>query len=526
MSTRLPAPDYTGRDYSSALTRLQRLVQSVFPQWTDFNKANFGNMLLRCMAFIVDILSKYTDFAATESLPEHAKLRRSVQSHGRWIGYKLSGRKAAQAAVTFTLTDGAIANDVTIQAGTLIRVSDPTNPIEFQLLADVTITAGQTSATGTVEHSENVPDEETSTGGPNQVYRLSQEPYIEGSMEVIAADGVYTVVENFLQSEHDDRHCTVEVDDDERPLVRFGNGIDGKIPEGDIDFEYKVGGGLEGNVEQNTITDLVDSVVDALGTAVSIGVTNAAAAVDGDDPETLAKAKQQAPAELRVLNRCIAREDYEITARDIPNVATCLFLTSEDTILIREGEGVGWVLAKGTRLDNGSFEVAAPSASLLREVEAAWRNLKPKPLGFYTRALGDTASNIVLVNIVATVHLNSNADKTVQVSGQPTNIGNDIFTALREYFAVVAADGSLAQNEGVDFGFNIKKADGTPVSELAWGTVFDIINDVGGVRKIDCDKLLLNGAGDDVPLRFWDFPILGTVLIIDADDNSQLYPAV
>lgn len=526
MATRLPAPDYTGRDTTSALARLERLVQSVYSQWTNFNRAGFDNMLLRCMAFIVDVLSKYTDAMALESLPEHARLRRSVQAHGSWIGYSFSGRKAAQATLKFTLTNGASANDVTIPEGTIIRVADAVNPIEYQTLSDITITAGLTEATGLAEHSENADDQESSTGEPSQIFRLTQEPYIDDTMEVLAGDGVYTKVANFLQSTSSDKHFTVEVDDEERPLVRYGNGINGKIPEGTITHEYKVGGGLEGNVDAGTITDLVDSIVDVLGNPVAVGVTNEAKADGGDDPETIEHAKQQAPAELRVLNRSIAREDYEIGARDVAGVATCLFLTSDDTVLIRENEGIGWILAKGTELPNGAFDVAVPSDALLRSVEAYWRTTKPKPHGFYTRAVGSNGGSLIPINIYATVHLSTMADKTVPVSGQPTNIGSLIYTTLQEFFAVLSSDGSLALNEGIDWGFNLKKADGTPVSELSWGTIYDLLNGVEGVRKINCDDLTLNGIEGDVALKLWEFPILGTVTIIDADDNSQLYPAV
>lgn len=526
MAIRPPAPDYSGRDYSSALIRLQRLVQSVFPTWTDFNKANFGNMLLRCMAFMIDVISKYTDFMATESLPEHAKLRRSVQAHTRWIGYTMSGRKAAQVPLLFTLEDGAISNDVPIQKGTIIRVSDLINPIEFQLLEDILIPAGSTQVIGTVENSENAEDNETSTGQPNQIFRLTQSPFIQESLEVVADNGVYDVVENFLLSTSTDRHCTVAIDDNERLLVRFPDGINGKIPEGAIDFQYKVGGGFGGNVEPGTITDIVDSIVDSLGNSVSVSAINTVKAEGGDDPETIEHAKQQAPAELRVLNRCVAREDYEISARDVPGVATCLFLTSDDTVLIREGEGVGWVLAKGNELEDGSFEVAVPSDALLRLVEAYWRETKPKPTGFYARAVGSNGGSILPVDVVVNVHLSKSADKTVPLPGQPTNIGLKIYNALRQYFAVVSADGSLANNEGIDWGYNIKNSDGSPVSELSWSTIFNLIGSIEGVRKINCDDLTLNGEGSDVSLKLWEFPILGNVLIIDSSDNSQLYPAV
>lgn len=524
MSTRPPAPDYSGRDYTSALTRIQRLIQSIFPKWTDFNKANFGNMMIRCMAFIVDILSKYTDFMALESLPEHAKLRKSVQAHSRWIGYKLSGRKAAQATLTFTLADGVHTQDVTIPSGTIVRVADPINPIEFQTLSEVTITAGDTQVTVEAEHSEEFSDLETSTGGVNQIFKLTRSPYIEDTISVVADDGTYTLADNFLESSSSDKHFTAEINDEEKVCVRFGNGINGKIPEGEIEFIYKVNGGLEGNVESGTLIDLVDSLTDALGDGIAVDVTNDDPASGGDDPETLERAKQQAPAELRVLNRTIAREDYEIGARDVAGVATALALTSDDSLLIREAEVVVWVLEKGQELSNGSFRPQHPSSATLRAVEEYYRETKPKPLGIYVRAAGDAGTILKDINVYATVSLDNTASKAIQVSGQPTEIGLAIFTALEEFFAVIESDGSLTNN--VDFGFNVKKQDGSPNPKLSWSKVFRIIEGVSGVDSIDCGNLLLNGSSENVSLRLWEFPNLGTVTIIEAETGEQLYPAV
>jgi hypothetical protein len=42
------ATDYTDKDFDSLRLRLQSLVRSVFPDWTDFNVANFGKCCSSC----------------------------------------------------------------------------------------------------------------------------------------------------------------------------------------------------------------------------------------------------------------------------------------------------------------------------------------------------------------------------------------------------------------------------------------------------------------------------------------------
>ena len=53
--------DWSNRDFDSLRLRLQALAQSVFPDWTDFNTANFGNLLLELFSYVGDTLHFYQD---------------------------------------------------------------------------------------------------------------------------------------------------------------------------------------------------------------------------------------------------------------------------------------------------------------------------------------------------------------------------------------------------------------------------------------------------------------------------------
>jgi hypothetical protein len=64
----LPEPvDYTAKDFDALRSRLIALLQSVFPDWTDFDVASFGNVLLEMYAFVGDVLTFYQDSQARES---------------------------------------------------------------------------------------------------------------------------------------------------------------------------------------------------------------------------------------------------------------------------------------------------------------------------------------------------------------------------------------------------------------------------------------------------------------------------
>lgn len=520
---RVPKPDYTGRDYDSMLIRIQRLVQSLYPAWTDFNKANIGNTMLRSMAFVSDVLSYNTDFWSAESLFPYARLRRSVIAHTQWLGYQLSGRSAAQVYVTLTTVDGLPhGTDIPLYAGMQVRAPGSIGALDFQILTNVTWSGSDASISVLVEHSENAQDIFTSSGEASQIFKLSQYPFIDGSLTSIQADdGTYTKVDNFLLSAATDKHFVVEQDDQERAIVRFGDGRTGKIPVGTLYNNYKVGGGAVGNVDANAITEVIDNINDAVGNSVQVVVSNSSAATGGQDRESIEAAKLDAPASIRNPVNTVVNEDYEIGAKTISGIVDCVFITSDMTVQVRENEGVGFVVVRGTQTDSGKYRAGTPTQAQLDQVEEYWRVTKPKMSSMIARAVGSDGGHLKSVNVICTLYLTDEADDSLISPTTNTVIGKAIFDALDDWFAVENADESLVGN--VEFGARYKKSDGTILGELPWSDVFNVIRDTSGVRKIDYNDMTLNGSTSDVSLGMWEFPVLGTVTIIDADTGITLY---
>ena len=51
-----PSVDYTDKDFDALRERLIALLQSVFPEWSAFSVAGFGNILLEMYAFVGDVI--------------------------------------------------------------------------------------------------------------------------------------------------------------------------------------------------------------------------------------------------------------------------------------------------------------------------------------------------------------------------------------------------------------------------------------------------------------------------------------
>lgn len=497
--------DYSDKDFDALRARLINLVRTAFPDWTDFNVANFGNILLELFAFTGDVLTFYQDNQARESRISTAQLRKSLIGLSKLIGFEPAGATAATVDVTATLAAVPV-GDVDFLAGDTFRTLEITEPIVFQLLASVTILGGADPPVAilSMENSANSQEVFTSSGVANQEFRLDDTPFLDGSLVVIAADGTYTEVDNFLSSTASDRHLTVVVDENDRATVRFGNGTNGSIPQGVITFDYKTGGGPTGNVTPNSIRKTDVSYQDEFGNPQVVALTHAVAASGGSPRQTVEGIRVAAPESIRAINRTVAREDFEINAKKVAGVARALMLTSNERAAIDENAGQLHIIPDGggvpsTALKDAVAAKLAPTGDL------------PHTLTFVLFVVDPV---FLTIDVIATVFL---------ASGQTASVVDArIRTNLTTFFAIDLADGS--PNPDIDFGFNFKDAAGDPSGEIAWSDVHNVVRDTTGVRKVGdvLGSFLLNGAQLDVPIDVEEFPKLGTVTIINGDTGATL----
>ncbi len=495
--------DYTDKDFDSLRLRLQTLVRSVFPDWTDFGVANFGNLLLELFAFTADVLTTYQDNQARESRLLTATQRRNVLALTKLLGFRPAGARAAMVDAVFTLTAPPLA-DVVLPRATQVRTASITESVVFQLLEDLVIRAGTAPpiATAVLEHSAPQDELFAATGLPNQELLLAATPYLDGSARISAGNGDYAEVANFLGSTAADRHFVVLVDQADRAAVRLGNGTNGALASGTIRVLYKTGGGAIGNVNAGTLTKLEGSFTDGLGNHVSLSVTNPTPASGGTERQTIAQIQALAPESIRVLSRTVTREDYEINARRLPEVARALMLTRDDDLGIAENTGVLFVIPRGGGL---------PSAALKEAVRQQVTVVFPSMLTF---AVSVQDPVYLRVDVQAAVFLRQGANARV--------VRAAIEQALAAFFAVSLTDGT--PNPNVDFGANLRGADGELVAEMPLSDVFNAVRDVVGVRKVGDGPadFLLNDARADVALRAREFPVLGAVTILNGATGQPL----
>lgn len=503
MALLAPSVDYTNKDFESLKLRLRALIQSVFPEWTDFNVANFGNILIELFSHVGDVLAFYQDNQARQSRISTATQRRALLGLIKLIGYQASSATAAHAVCTITLPTPP-AGTVTISAGTFVYTDEVTDPIKYQLLADAFITSGQNPPTVdvSVENSESWEESFVTSSLANQQFALGRTPYIDLSAVVAAGNGAYVQVTSLLDSGPSDRHYTVAVDQNDKGTLRFGNGINGVIPLGNINVEYKTGGGSAGRVEAAKLRRFVGAFSDSLGNAVQPTVTNAEKSVGGNDRQSVAQIKERAPASLRALTRCVSREDFEINALRLPDIARALMLTSNEQSGVPENSGILFIIPVGS-----GYPTVDQKAAVLNQVTVVY----PCTLTFSVSVSDPVYRD---VNVFAAVYFKQGVNKA---SGAALVRAN-----LAAFFAVQNDDGS--SNTNVDFGANVIDSDGNVAPALAYSDIFNVVRDTVGVRKIGAapTDFTLNGSHDDVDLQPAEFPRLGTVTLVDGDTGAFL----
>ena len=494
--------DYTDKDFTSLRARLISLISSVFPTWTQHQVANFGNLLLESYAFVGGVLTKYQDNQAIESRWSIATQRKNLLAMVKMIDYEAPTATASQVDVVISIP-APVAGTVTFVAGdTVVRTRNVSTPVAFRLLSDAVIPPGGTSVTVTAENSTPQSESFASSETPGIELKLGRVPYLDGSAVITAGNGSYTEVANFLDSTASDRHFVLVVDQNDRAVLRFGDGTVGAIPTGTIDVSYKTGGGSAGVVEAETVRVIEGAYTDSFGTVITPSVTNPAASSPASDRASVAEIREEAPLSLRVLTRTVTREDFEINARRVAGVARALMLTRNQDTAIAENAGYLFIVPNGG---------GVPTTDLLDDVETMVTVTYPHTLTFNLLV---APALYKVVNVGAKVWVRKGFTKAAAKLA--------IEAALASFFSVRNPDGTL--NTNVGWGYEFVEEEGDAVGLLPLSDIYNAVRDVAAVRKMSDDPgdFTLNGSPADLSMLLREWPVLGTVTLIDAETNAPL----
>jgi hypothetical protein len=185
----------------------------------------------------------------------------------------------------------------------------------------------------TAEHAVSIDAAETlgtSRGHACEHYTASQSPIVAGSTRLSLVSGAQRdqswteVLEWDLVGPHD-RSYRLEP---ERGRVTFGNGMRGAVPPNgwDVVLDYRIGGGIEGNIPAAQLTRLAANDWNAahipglLAISAQLAVAQPYAAAGGAPAETLAAAEARAIGELTKPTKTVTLADFATLALATPGV--------------------------------------------------------------------------------------------------------------------------------------------------------------------------------------------------------------
>ncbi|MBU1082458.1 MAG: baseplate J/gp47 family protein, partial [Spirochaetes bacterium] len=496
----IPTPtSYSDKDFDMLVARLHDVIRSVHPSWTDEARASFANVILQSFAFVGDVQHYYQDQNAREARWAWMKLRRSAIALGKMIDYTLDGATAASGDVTVRVTNASALTGIVTQfpvgKPVVVRTEDPTNPIrgELQSAVSINVGIGETEVTVPWRHALTQPVYTVAASGKQgqQIY-LPFGPFLDGS-EVVSTptQPVWTRVNDFLRSGSADCHYRVQVDHLDRATIIFGDGLAGAMPLRNISVAYETGGGIDGNLPVGALKRCDGSFIDGAGHPAYVEVVNAAATSGGYPREEVSAARYNGPESLRALTRTVAREDYEIHAKTVPEIGRACMLTSNEVAGIGENRGELYCMTKDGEV---------PSSSVLAAVKTACQVTLPSTITFQLEVRGVIFHKI---DVYAVIWLTEGS--------LPSTVKAAIQANLAAYLEPMLANGG--PNPAVGFGYEYQDVNGLPTGEIPWSHFINIIIDSVGVRKVGAGAtdFTLNGERDDVSVPLWKFPQLGTV---------------
>ncbi|MBO0870007.1 MAG: baseplate J/gp47 family protein [Micromonosporaceae bacterium] len=423
--------DYTNLGYEALRAAMLDIAQQTLPEWTDHSENDLGVLLIELFAYASDLTLYYQSRIAAQLFPGTSDEPVALTQLLRLLGYELAPPTPSTVELSVAV-DAGQALPLSLPAGTAFLTTTPAGEqLRYETPQDVTITAADLGPTveGNLRWFAPVPAVEghtvsgellgVSDGSPNQLFQLSQQPVIAGSVLVTVAepggDTRWQEVPTLATASPGQRCFVVQRGPDGSVTLLFGDGFNGMIPPrgatvgaaAEVTATYRVGGGPDGNVPAGT----------AFTTPVSAlrAVLSATGGTGGEPAESLDRARARAPRLFRAQERAVTADDYVELALRTPGVgkARAVPLNWNDVLL--------YVAPSG--------RVEQPSELLRRDLLAAFESARMVSTGL--RIIGPQPVDVYIDAVVR---------------AQPYFLQSDVVAAAQQ------AVGALLAFDNVDFG--------------------------------------------------------------------------
>lgn len=327
------------RDFDGLRQAFREYAQANFSDiWTDFNDSSFANAIAELIAYLGDNLHFYIDRQTQDSFLATTQDRQAAIDLAALINYRPFNARPASGQVTLTLDTGTFDYGTPISQG--FQVSNGSDII-YESTTSITVPLASPSTTLDVIEGETIRETNAglgplavADGTPFQTYILSRTNVIlSRSIEdindnedlIVTVNGdQFFATETLSTALSSDKVFTIQTNDRDETVLKFGNGEFGVIPADGylIEATYRVLADADTRLQQNNGNSLTGTVTTAVSSRVGVeSVINLSAMTGGGPKETLEEIKINAPASLTALQRAVSLNDFAILALDVNGVA-------------------------------------------------------------------------------------------------------------------------------------------------------------------------------------------------------------
>ena len=323
-TTELVSVNYTNQDFWSMKSRLIDFIRQRFDtNFNDFVESDLAIMLIENWSFIADTLSFKIDQIANEIFIDSVSEVDNAFRLSLLVGFKPLPPIGSTSMWSATIQN-SLETDLAIPVPVVIDITTEDGPRTIELFAadsakqpkfdePIIISAGALSNTSIIGIEGRTYEQvQQSSGEKNQFYQLNFGPVIHDSVRV-SVDGFEWERVDYFTDGKPRREFRVEFDPDYNAFVQFGNGKAGLIPSpsSDIQFTYRVGGGVAGNITTGSVELQRGFSVPGFEFFAPVTFRNFTRGENGYDGDTIEDIKRKIPAYLRTQDRAVAGTDYE-----------------------------------------------------------------------------------------------------------------------------------------------------------------------------------------------------------------------
>lgn len=311
-----PWVGYIDRSYEQIKAALLQRLGVSNPEITDHSESNILVIILSIFSGIAEMLNYYIDNMAREAFLATARRYTSVVKLAKQSDYRVKASNPAGVTLTFTLygTDNqplALPTPTIIPSGVIVQTS---NNIFFTTNAPLVIPANQSQANVGATQVERIISQNLglSTGLPNQSFLIGDgDKYVEGSLGLEINLDAWELVSSLGLAKPTDKVYIVNIHEDGKAYVEFGDGTFGAIPPINQTLlgSYSITQGLSANtILPNTITQI--TTFPTLPGVSRVEVINLQSPNGGRDYEGIEDIRFRAPLNTRTLERAVTYQDY------------------------------------------------------------------------------------------------------------------------------------------------------------------------------------------------------------------------